>query len=83
MHFRLFVVTLGRFGDVSYKIYIDFFSDFSHHGYYRGLRPQHRGVVIPLDTISTTIYFNSNPNTADIPRIPRYYRQYRSHSGLY
>ena len=34
MHFRLFIVTLEHFGDVSNKIYIDFYL-FDY--YYRGI----------------------------------------------
>ena len=32
MHFSLFIVTLERFGDASYKRYIDLFFDYRYRG---------------------------------------------------
>ena len=53
MNFRLFIVILEHFGDVSYTKFIDlFFTTIT--GYYHGLRPHPCGIVISVNPISMT-----------------------------
>ena len=74
MDFRLFIVTLERFGDVSYKRFIDLFFEY----YYSGLRPHYLGAVISVDHIHmTTAVFI----LIGIP-IPRIYRGIRGISAV-
>ena len=49
MHFRLFHVTLERFGDVVYKIYIDLFFDYL----YRGITVDSEPVTAVLSSVLT------------------------------
>ena len=48
MHYRLFIVTLERFGTVSYTRYIDFFR-LPLPQYYLELKPHHHATVISVD----------------------------------
>ena len=59
MHFRLFIVTLERFCDVSYKRYIDLLFDYHYLGITVDSVPHHHStVVISVDRIHiTTIVF--------------------------
>ena len=51
MHFRLFIVTLERFDDVSYKIYIDVFFDY-----------RYRGITVDSDPITAVLLSVMTPS---------------------
>ena len=86
MNIGLFIVTLESLGYALYKRYIDLF----FNNRYRGNTGDSDCVPAVLSSVSTsyrhdhrTIYYHSNPNTADVPRNPRDYRQYRPRAVLY
>ena len=83
MHFWLFFATLEHYGNVFYKRYINLFFD-SIIMVLPWTETHHHGVVIsPHPHEYSSIYFNSNPNTTDIPQNPQYYRQYCPHARIY
>ena len=83
MHFRLFIIILECFDDLLIR-FIDLFFDYRYHGI-----TVDSDMAVLLSVLSPShdsdycgIYFNSNPNTANILRNPWYYRQYRPYAGL-
>ena len=85
MHFRLFIGTLGRFGDVFHKRYINLFFDYRYRGITADSDPHPRGVVFSIDPIpmTTAVFILIQPqHIVYIPQNARYYRQYRRHAGL-